>query len=351
MMQALVLKNNKQLEYTKVPIPTCKADECLIKVKAAGICNSDFYRAFENGAYFYPLIMGHEFSGTVEKCGTNITKFSPGNKVAIFPLIPCGKCDYCIKKEWILCTNYNYYGSRINGGFAEYVAVKEWNLILLPDNFDLEAAALCEPVAVANHAFNYIKSSPQNKNIIVIGAGFIGLTLAKIIKKTFTDSKVWIMDRNQNKLEIAKKFNLETMLINQENISKIESYYNYFDTVIEACGAVQTFKLSAKLTAPKGQLLWLGNIQGNLELPKKEVSSILRKELTIQGIWNSVYQPGEIDDWQQAINIIKNDSTIKELVSHFSSLQEAGSLLADIYQKKKNHQPHDYLKGLLQNEL
>ena len=78
------------------------ADECLVKVKVCGICSSDIYRAFENGAYFYPIIIGHEISGQVLKTGKSVKTFNIGDMVSVFPLLPCFNCHSCNLKKYQL---------------------------------------------------------------------------------------------------------------------------------------------------------------------------------------------------------------------------------------------------------
>lgn len=81
----------------------------------------------------------------------------------MFPLIPCGKCKCCQDKRYEMCSNYNYLGSRCNGGLAEYVAVPEWNLLELTENISYRQAAMLEPMAVAVHAMRQftIKKEPM----------------------------------------------------------------------------------------------------------------------------------------------------------------------------------------------
>ena len=147
-MKALILESNGKLEYATVPTPKARGDECLIRVKAAGVCNSDIFRAFENGSYHYPLIMGHEFSGKIVECGKDVSDFGIGQGVVAFSLIPGLKCDTCKRKKWVHCKSYDYYGSRCNGEFAEFISVKSWNLIAVPKGCDLALAALTEPLKI-----------------------------------------------------------------------------------------------------------------------------------------------------------------------------------------------------------
>lgn len=108
-MKAIVLESNGKLVYKDVPVSEVKEDECLIKIKSAEICHSDISRAFENGAYHYPLIMGHEFAGEVVECGPVVSGFSRGRGVAVFPLLPCFECNSCREQRWVHCSNYDYF--------------------------------------------------------------------------------------------------------------------------------------------------------------------------------------------------------------------------------------------------
>lgn len=136
-MKALVLEKNEVLKYKDIPMPERKnKNSYLVKVIASGICGSDLHRAFEGEAYHYPLIMGHEFSGTIEE-GFKGSKFKEKDNVVIFPLIPCKKCTACQTGDFAQCMNYDYLGSRRDGGFAEYVYVSEENLFLVLDHIDM----------------------------------------------------------------------------------------------------------------------------------------------------------------------------------------------------------------------
>ena len=117
-MNAYVLHdvNKIQLENVAKPIP--EKNEVLIQVKAVGICGSDIPRIYQTGAHVHPLIPGHEFSGVVVETGTDIDANWRGQRVGIFPLIPCKTCMPCMKKRYEMCRNYSYLGSRRDGGLS-----------------------------------------------------------------------------------------------------------------------------------------------------------------------------------------------------------------------------------------
>ena len=170
-MKAYNLCGVSDLQFENVDIPVPEDSETLVQIKAAGICGSDIPRIFVNGTYHFPTIPGHEFSGIDVK-----TK----KRVGVFPLIPCGKCKPCRDGRYEMCRNYSYLGSRTDGGFAEYAAVPEWNMIELPDNVTFEQAAMLEPMAVAVHAMRSI--SPYcDDTVAVMGLGTIGMLLVMFL--------------------------------------------------------------------------------------------------------------------------------------------------------------------------
>ncbi|MFC1566338.1 galactitol-1-phosphate 5-dehydrogenase [bacterium] len=348
-MKALVLEGNSNLKVSNVPNPKIKDDECLIKVKCAGICNSDIYRAFNNEAYFYPLIMGHEFSGVIKKVGNRVKDFKEGDRVVVFPLIPCNECDFCKQKKYAQCLKYDYYGSRRNGAFAEYIAVKEWNLLKIPNSIGFEEASLIEPIAVALHAVKKVKVS-DNPNIAIIGAGLIGLIIAISLLEKNRNANIYVIDRNSDKLSFIKFTNVNTILAKDNWVDEILNLTQGVDTVFEVCGAVDTFKNSLKILKSHGQAIWVGNIVGDLLLGKALVSDILRREIAIKGVWNSKYLHDNNDDWHDAIKFLKrNKSIIQKLITHKVRLNEGADLIKKLYLKKsKNNKKNTdtYIKGI-----
>lgn len=345
-MKAIVLESNGVLEYKDVSVPKMQEDECLVKVKFAGICNSDIYRAFEKGAYQYPLIMGHEFSGEIVECGRKVHDLIPGQEVVVFPLLPCFRCEWCKKKRWINCSSYDYYGSRRDGAFAEFISVKQWNLLPVPEGCDPNLVAVTEPLAVSIHTLKNFSENAEGR-LLIIGAGFIGLSLAKLAKQTDKFTEVWILDRNEFKLDIAKRMGF-SIILSKDDCKRDKSFEKYFDVVVETCGAVDTYRDSIWYCNNQSQLIWVGNIQGALTFTKEEVSSILRKEINIRGIWNSDYQVDAPSDWTDTLDMIKKGEWIKHLISHRIPLAEAINVLNDMYHVKRHHLPHSYLKACIQ---
>lgn len=333
MMKALLLESDRKLIYTELEKPQVSEQEpILVKVSYAGICGSDFQRSYFRGAYAYPLVMGHEFSGTIEECPSK-SPYSKGDQVVIYPLIPCMKCPNCEIGEYAQCQNYNYYGSRRDGGFTEYVTVGENNLFAIPSGVSLRSAAMTEPCAVAYHGVNQLSISSGNSGL-VIGAGPIGNMCAQWMRTRGVDP-VFISDIDEKKLEIAASMGLEainskTTDVYERIISKTGRSVDY---VLEACGLPQTISQAIECSAPFGQIVLLGNLVGTLQLAEKQYSSILRKELTLKGTWNSKVTPKGKSDWDKVLAAMDNKIIVAPLISHELSLAEGPKIFEKIFNR------------------
>ena len=169
-MKCANLHGINDLRYEDIPMPECGQDEVLVAVKSCGICGSDVPRVYTKGTYHFPTVIGHEFAGRVV---WDPQKEYEGEKVAVFPLLPCFHCKSCEEGNYATCENYDYYGSRRNGGMSEYIAVKRWNLLRVPERVSYNEAAMCEPVSVARHAICKL-SIKEGDNLLISGAGPIG---------------------------------------------------------------------------------------------------------------------------------------------------------------------------------
>ena len=151
-MKACVLRAIKELEYTETADPVIKPGEVLVQVKACGICSSDLDRVFKTGAYHFPIVLGHEIAGQVISAAPDVDSSFVGKRVVVYPLLPCFECESCKKGFYAQCKGYNYFGSRCDGGYAQYLSVPVWNIKPFSDSVPFTYAALCEPSAVAWNA-------------------------------------------------------------------------------------------------------------------------------------------------------------------------------------------------------
>ena len=338
-MKAIVLEDDKKIIFTEVPFPDNPwgKNGVLVKIRAAGICNSDINRGFHGGAYHYPLIMGHELAGEIVALGNKNEKLSNtengetyqiGDKVTIFPLIPCGRCIPCQAGDYAQCLYYDYFGSRRDGGFAEYLWVPTENIVKLPnDNVNFLHAAMTEPAAVALHGVKKMCIKPGSTSA-VFGGGPIGNMVAQFLRISGCN-QVIVVDIDNKKLEIAKKIGFVT--VNPRDVDPVKQIYDITngygtDCTVEAVGSPLTFLQTIQSTGRFGQVLFLGNIKGEFKIDEKDFSNILRKEITIFGTWNSKIMPQGKNDWTTALSYIcgsfNNKLILKPLISHTPKLED-----------------------------
>lgn len=309
-MKAAVLKENGVLSCEDVPLRDIPG-WYRIRIAFAGICGSDLGRGFKNGAYHYPLIMGHEFSGVVEDVPEN-GKYQIGTRAAIYPLLPCGKCESCREGMIQLCTHYDYFGSRRDGAFAQYLYVPEANIVPMPDRVSLEEAALSEPAAVAHHAI-YSYPVPPNANALVIGGGPVGLLAAQWLKIRGC-GQVTVADIQQEKMDFAGDLGFRS--IHSARLGELDSAFNI---CVEACGLSATRNAAVSCCARQGHVFLIGNPSGSWEMEAKVYSSILRKEISFSGSWNSLPDP----DWKAVLDHAGADLNLKKLITAVRPLSRA----------------------------
>jgi L-iditol 2-dehydrogenase len=350
-VRSAVLEKNQKVVIKDLPEEDLLSSECEVKIKAAGLCSSDISRGYGASAYYYPLVMGHELAGEITRVGIDVVdRFSVGDQVCIFPLIPCFNCLSCKQKLFALCKDYSYYGSRRNGGFAERLNVNEWNLLKIPDGVSIEDCALVEPTAVALHAVEKLNLKfEEQSQICILGAGFIGLMSVQIINRLYPQCEVVIVDRNQYKLDIGAKYVRTTQLLGDSKSWEafLLENVNRFDNVIEFIGSPKTFSAALHIASQMACVVWAGNINGGLTLSKIQVSSILRKELTILGTWNSVYKGEKSCDWDKTLNLISNGLKPSELITSRISLDEIDNTLGKLYAHKNREKQFKAIKVLV----
>jgi len=347
-MKAAVLYGIGDLRFEQVPLPQIKEGEALVKVKACGICSSDIARVMEKGTYSFPLIPGHELSGEVvdmrgeisgpEKKEGKSLHFKKGDRVVAVPLLPCHRCLHCQVGEYNLCDDYDYLGSRCNGGFAEYVKVPRENLIKIPLGVSFEEAALTEPASVALHALRRAKVEVGDK-VAILGTGPIGILLAQWAR-ILGAGQVFLVDIKEEKLRVAKEYDFTGVI----NASKKDTVKNILekteqrgvDISIEAVGNPVTFQQSIQIARKGGKVVFLGNMRGEVTLSDELISSILRKELNLYGTWNSRFTHLPRNEWVVTLHFMKmRKLKVKPLITHRFKLKQAKEALQMMYQGKE----------------
>ena len=304
------------LKIVEKSMPQIADNEVLVKVHLSGLCGSDLPRIFNKGAHSYPITLGHEFSGTVVALGDKVTKVKEGNHISCAPLVPCMACEQCDMGHYSLCKSYSFVGSRRQGGNAEYVAVPEVSCFVLPQEISMQQGAFFEPVTVGVHPI-VMNGGCKDLNVIVIGAGTIGL-LTLQVAKALGAKTVTAIDISDDKLELAKQLGAD-YVVNSLDDSQIAWLCTNEELakdqmIIELAGVASTFKLALKVAGPKAKVYLVGTIHKDFDLGFKEYEQILRKEATITGSWMnySYLYPGK--EWEIASQLFKEGKINTELL-------------------------------------
>lgn len=326
-MKAWVLHGINDFRYETVENPVLKDEEVLVAVRAAGICGSDIPRVFYTGTYSYPLIPGHEFSGVVTDTGKNVDLKWKNQRVGVFPLIPCYSCKSCQDGQYEMCRNYSYLGSRRDGGFAEYVAVPEKNLIALPDNVTYEEAAMLEPMAVAVHAMRKI-APLESERIVICGLGTIGLFLLMFLIESGRKN-ILAVGNKEFQRQMAVKLGLPEECYCDSRSQDAAGWLLEqtegagADVFFECVGKNETLMQSISLTGAGGRVMLVGNPASDMTLSKTVYWKILRNQLTVMGTWNSSFTHDREDDWHYVLDRLQDNRIAPaELITHRFSLAD-----------------------------
>ena len=347
----LILDDKSNFNLKKIHIGKYNKDECLIKIVNSSICSSDMNRVFNKGAYYYPIVLGHEFSGRVyniSKRNSDLYNLKVGDLVGVFPLIPCFKCTNCKKQYFNYCKNYLYYGSRNDGGFSTFLNVKAWNLIKIKGKINYNFTSLLEPIAVALESIKNIKIQ-NDSNILIVGAGFIGSVICKLLSNKINKSQLFILDRNKYKLNLLKNFS-NTFVKNVNNLCNIKSLPK-FDYIIDASSAPNTLGLFIENLNYNGRLIILSNHFEQNIITSSQTSLILRRNLHIKGSWNSEFK-GKKLLWKKAINFIKKEDLFLQKITYGPiNLNEVSYYFDCLNKKEKDEKYFNPHKIIINNEI
>ncbi len=303
-MKALVVKGVGELEVMDLPMPQCKDDEVLVKVKNCGICGSDIPRALNGGVHQFPIVLGHEFAGDIVEVGSSVTKYKVSDRVTAAPLKPCGECDFCKKGMPAMCTSYGFVGSRENGAMAEYVAIKEENIVLLADEVSYEEGAMIEPLTVALHGVERVNIK-AGSTVLIFGAGTIGLLVLQCVKARGA-GKVYMVDIADEKLEVAKVMGAEVINSLKVDLNEYLNINGRPDVVYENSGSAIAQAQALEVVNKLGSVVYIGTATRDVTLKPEVFEKILRGELTVTGSWMSSSAPFPGYEWTTAAQYIKD---------------------------------------------
>ena len=299
-MKAAVLHGNEDIRYEEYPTPEVKPGTVKVRVKAAGICGSDIPRVLNNGAHYYPIVLGHEFSGIVEEIGEGVTKVKVGDTVSGAPLLPCMKCGDCQRGNYSLCKHYGFIGSHDQGSFAEYVVMPEANAIPYNSVIPFEVAAMFEPATVSLHGM-YCNDYAGGGDVAIIGGGTIGLFAAQWAH-IFGAKRVVVFDLVEERLELAKRLGADEVINtgDPDFMAKAKALTGGkgYDYVFETAGNPITIQMGFELAANKAHYCCIGTPHKDMTFTPKMWEYMNRKEFKLTGSWMSYSAPFPGKEWE-----------------------------------------------------
>lgn len=299
-MKAAVLVSNGDIRYQEYPTPELRPGTVKVKVKATGICGSDVPRVLNNGAHFYPIVLGHEFSGDIVEIGDGVTGFRIGDTVSGVPLVPCMRCADCQRGNYSLCKHYSFIGSREQGSFAEYVVIPAQNAVRYDPSIPYAQAAMFEPSTVALHGI-LCNQYQGGGTVAILGCGTIGIFTLQWAK-IFGSKKIVAFDIDDGRLELASRMGAD-VIINTRNPGFIEQAKEItdgrgFEYVFETAGNPATMHMAFELAANKSRVCFIGTPHQNLSFTPAEWENMNRKEFLLTGSWMSYSAPFPGKEWE-----------------------------------------------------
>lgn len=314
------------VEQRTGPAPRPLPGTVVVRSASVGLCGSDLlaYRG-KHPRMVPPLVLGHEFAGTVEAVADDVDRFAPGDRVAVNPVVACGACPPCREGRDNICQRYRVIGCHpdLPGGLARYVRVVADRVHPIPDTVSFDAAAVIQPLAVSYHATKTIGRVGADDRVLVVGAGPIGIGC--VIVARAAGAHVSVVDLVDRRREQALALGAAEAFDPRGDGPPPD---DRFDVVLEAVGGAQNATVGTALRAVRrgGRVVVIGNFpDGGTGV---DLSLVKSKEITMSGS-----QSYSAASYRDMLDLEASGRVDPEaLVSHripFSETPRAFSLLAD----------------------
>jgi len=300
-VKALMYTAPERVELTDVPEPVLQPGQVLLRIAATGICGSDIHGFLGHSPRRKPgLILGHEAVARIAQTHPSVTGWKSGQRAAINPLVSCGTCAACTNGRQNLCERWWLLGmDRVHGTFAEFVAAPASQLYAVSDELSDKEAVFAEPLANIVHLFR-ISMHEIPDSLAIFGAGPIG-TLALAVAKLRGIAPVFVIDKNEKRLEAAKKIGADH-IINSARENAAEAVRKLSpggaEFVIDAAGYDATRRGAADACRKGGRIVLIGMGENDSGLPWIDV---IRDEKSV--LTTFCYTPR---DFQTALKLLES---------------------------------------------
>lgn len=308
-MRALWLENRQLRVRDDVPRPSA-ADEALVRVLVAGICNTDL--ELTRGYYPYAGIPGHEFAGIVEEGPRDLR----GRRVVGEINASCGSCEACLAARRTHCHHRTVLGIIArNGALAEYLTLPAANLHVVPDSIPTEEAVFTEPLAAALQIQQQVQIGPHDR-VLLIGDGKLGQLIAQTV--ALTGCRLLVVGRHRSKLEFLERRGIETATEVPDG--------RRFDIAIDSTGNAEGFAAARKALRPRGTLVMKSTYAGALTV---NASSLVVDEITLVGSRCGPFAPALELLASRVVDVrplIRSVYALEDAVAAFTEAQLPGAL-------------------------
>lgn len=305
---------------TDWPEPSPQPDEVKLRVGAAGICGTDIHIIKGTWRCDAPVVLGHEFCGTVVEAGEKVKGLATGDRVVVAnPARTCGACCYCRAGNAFMCADSVSAGYMIDGAFADYICIRESQCHQLPDNVTFRQAALGEPVSVAVHAAIERTAVHSGDLVLVSGVGCVGLLTMQVAKLEGARVVIAGLDKDRNRMDCARKLGADAVVnVEKQDLQEVVQEMSGgcgADVVYECAGSPDSLAACWSAVKKQGTLVPLGMYPGPITT---DFNSISMKELHVVGSYGYVWT-----SWQQCIQLMsKGKINVDLLVSHEFPLRD-----------------------------
>lgn len=338
-MRQLAVTGVRQLELQEVDEPVAQPGCVVVRVAYCGICGSDMPRYFDGGVHEFPQVLGHEFSGTVERVGPDVASVEAGDRVAVAPLVPAPITDERLAAHPSLRSGYSFIGSRQQGALADLVEAPARNLVKVPESVSLRNAALIEPMTVALHGLNRLTITPSD-SCLVYGAGVIGnLTVQALRARGVRHVTVSEPDDYRAKLVVGSAPEGFVTRINplEEPVLAAIPADERPTVVVETSGNRAVQSECIEVAANAGQIVYVGTAHGAVELESDRFERILRGELIVTGAWMSYSEPFPGSEWSEAVRLLESGAVnVEPLISKEYTLEDGAQPFLDLVNPERH---------------
>ncbi|RPI18031.1 MAG: hypothetical protein EHM61_28990 [Acidobacteria bacterium] len=282
-MKAAVLKGPGELVAEARLCPEPGPEDILIKVHTCGVCGTDSHLFHGEHLVTFPVVPGHEFSGTVEEVGGKVRHLKVGDPVTIDPNIVCGVCPFCRRGQIQLCEQLTAVGVNRDGGFADYCLAPAEQAYHLPDGLTLEAGAFAEPLACCLHGLDRARFS-RGAKVLILGGGSIGQLMLQLVRSGGA-SKVVLSEPRENRRRLALKLGADAAVDPSESHAVLalrEATEGGADLTIECAGHEKAVEQALAATRRGGVVLLFGVSSPEAQAHIRPYDFFLR-ELTLVG--------------------------------------------------------------------